>query len=288
MDEAVVQLGAMLRAWRGRLSPADVGMLGGLGRRTPGLRREEVAALAGMSVDYLVRLEQGRAKPSAQVVEAIARSLQLTVEERDHLYRLAGHQPPAPDHVPTAVPAEVQRLVTRLGDNAISVFAADWTLITWTPLWAALMGDPSSREPCDMNLLRVIFRRDDTNASFGDHPARVLSETTQYRADLVADLRAATGRYPRDPRLAALVAELKAESPEFAKLWKRGAVARHDSTRKVISHPIGDITMDCDTITVPGADLRILVYTAAEGTRDSELIDFLRVTRPASVVDRLR
>ncbi|WP_448060774.1 MmyB family transcriptional regulator [Cellulomonas hominis] len=88
-----------------------------------------------------------------------------------------------------------------------------------------------------MNLLRMIFRRDDTNASFGDHPARVLSETTQYRADLVADLRAAVGRYPGDPALAALVADLQAQSPEVGRLWGRGDVARHDSTRKVVSHP---------------------------------------------------
>ncbi|MEW2548313.1 helix-turn-helix domain-containing protein [Streptomyces sp. NPDC047002] len=288
MDASLVQLGGALRAWRQRLSPADAGMVDTQGRRTPGLRREEIAALAGLSVDYVVRLEQGRARPSAQVIEALSRSLGLSLEERDHFYGLAGHRPPAPDAVSAFIPPGVQRLLARLGDQALAVFTADWTLITWTPLWAALMGDPSGRAADDMNLLRVIFRREDTNASFGDHPAHVLSETRQYRADLVADLRAAVGRYPKDAKLAALVSDLRAESPEFAELWARGTVARHDATRKVVHHPVGDITVDCDTLTVPGADLRILTYTAAAGSRDAELLDFLRVTRPTSTRDHPR
>ncbi|MER7805073.1 helix-turn-helix domain-containing protein [Streptomyces parvulus] len=288
MDASLVQLGSALRAWRQRLSPADVGMVNTHSRRTPGLRREEIAALAGLSVDYIVRLEQGRARPSTQVIDALARSLTLSLEERDHFYSLAGHKPPTPDTVSTFIPPGVQRLLARLSDQALAVFTADWTLITWTPLWAALMGDPSGRAANDMNLLRMIFRREDTNASFGNYPAYVLSETRQYRADLVADLRAAVGRYPHDPELAALVSDLQAQSPEFTELWERGTVARHDSTRKVVHNPVGDITVDCDTLTIPGADLRILTYTAAEGSQDAELLDFLRVTRPTSIKDHTR
>ena len=288
MPDDLDGLGEALRSWRERLSPADVGLTPGRDRRTTGLRREEVAALAALSVDYVVRLEQGRAHPSTQVLAALTRTLVLSTGERDHLYRLAGYQAPSPDRISTFIPPGVQRLITRLGDTAIAVFSADWTLVTWTPLWAALMGDPIGRDPRDMNLLRVVFGRDDTNASFGEHPARVLCETSQYRADLVADLRGATGRYPHDPELTALVADLRQASSEFARLWQLGTVARYDSIRKVVSHPIGDITVDCDTVTVPGADLRILTYTAPAGSADADLLDFLRVTRPATIAGSTR
>src|SRR4051812_4527878 len=110
-------LGTLLRAWRDRLSPADVGLRTGSSRRASGLRREELASLAGLSVDYVVRLEQGRARrPSAQVAAALARALQLSDAERDHLFVLADLLPPSPRDVPAHIPQGVQRLVARLGE----------------------------------------------------------------------------------------------------------------------------------------------------------------------------
>jgi DNA-binding XRE family transcriptional regulator len=258
-------------------------MVSGRDRRTPGLRREEVAALADISVDYVVRMEQGRARPSRQIAGRLARSLLLSKQERDHLFRLAGHEPPADGRVSDFVPAGVQRLLVRLGDVAIAVFSADWTLISWSPLWGALMGVEGPGDPGQTNLARMTFLGHG-GVRFGDHPVRTLGDPQQDRAALVADLRAATGRYPRDPGLSSLIDELL-HSDGFAALWNQGTVAEHDSVVKVVSHPLGEITLDCDTITVPGADLRVLVYTAAEGSADAERLEFIRVTRPTAVAD---
>jgi transcriptional regulator with XRE-family HTH domain len=123
-------LGATIRSWRDRLTPADVGLPSGRARRAAGLRREELAELAGVSVDYVVRLEQGRAStPSAQVVSALARALRLSGPERDHLYRLAGLQPPPDGTINDHIPPGMQRVLTRLGETPVGVFAADWRLI---------------------------------------------------------------------------------------------------------------------------------------------------------------
>nr|WP_274636428.1 helix-turn-helix domain-containing protein [Microbacterium bovistercoris] len=278
-------IGVALRTWRERLSPADVGMVSGPDRRTPGLRREELAALADVSVDYVVRIEQGRARPSRAVLGTLTRALLLSKQERDHLFRLTGQEPPAGDLVSDYIPAGVQRLLVRLGDVAIAVFSADWNLISWSPLWAALMGFAPSRTQPPPNLLRMTFLRHGKPGGFGEHAIRTVGDPAQDRADLVADLRSATGRYPRDPKLAALIDELLGND-EFAAIWRLGAVARHESVRKRVSHPLGDLVLDCDTITVPGADLHILVYTAAERSPDAELLEFLRVTRLESLTDR--
>lgn len=137
------ELGATLRAWRDRLSPAAAGLPRGRLRQAPGLRREDLAELAGISVDYIVRLEQGRSTtPSAQVAAALARALQLTSAERDHLYRLAGLVPPADGEISDHIPPGVHRMLNRLGDAAVGVFSADWQLIWWNRGWAALLGDP--------------------------------------------------------------------------------------------------------------------------------------------------
>jgi len=137
-------MGATIHAWRDRLTPADVGLPAGRGRRAVGLRREELSELAGVSVDYIVRLEQGRAaSPSAQVVSALGRALRLSREERDHLYRLAGLQPPRDGTITDHIPPGMQRVLTRLGETPVAVFAADWRLI-WSSCRARKSGLPRS------------------------------------------------------------------------------------------------------------------------------------------------
>jgi transcriptional regulator with XRE-family HTH domain len=129
MSPQETTLGATIRAWRDRLTPADVGRPAGRARRAAGLRREELAELAGVSVDYVVRLEQGRAStPSAQVVSALARALRLSRQERDHLYRLAGLQPPLDGMINDHISPGMQRVLTRLGETPVAVFTADWRL----------------------------------------------------------------------------------------------------------------------------------------------------------------
>ncbi|MGK5679217.1 helix-turn-helix transcriptional regulator [Actinoplanes sp. URMC 104] len=262
------ELGATLRAWRDRLSPAEVGLPDGHGRRAAGLRREELAGLAGISVDYVVRLEQGRfVTPSAQVVAALARALQLSAAERDHLYRLAGIAPPADisDHIPPGL----QRMLGRLGDTAaVAVFAADWQLIRWNRGWAALLGDPSVVPSALRNFARDSFPADGAAPHLSQWPVTSLSRDTT-EAAIVSDLRRATGRFPNDRRLTALVRELTRTNRRFAELWSTGAVGAHREDHKIIQHPsVGPIAVDCDVLSDGDAELKLVVLTAAVGSED--------------------
>ncbi|MET0423352.1 MAG: helix-turn-helix transcriptional regulator [Actinoplanes sp.] len=275
MSAAEKTFGTAVKTWRNRLSPVDVALPHGPARRAAGLRREELAALAGVSVDYVVRLEQGRSRnPSAQVVAALARALQLDLAERDHLYRLAGLLPPT-GQVSTHIPPGVQRLVGRLGDVPLAVFTADWTLLSWTPLWSTLLGDPHDRPAAEWNLIRLVF----SGGAPAPWPVRSSRDDAVLAAGLVADLRSAGVTYPGDADLTRFIEQMRASSPAFARLWDSGAVGAHLSDRKTIDHPaVGELTLDCDILTAHGSDLRIVVYTAATGTPDAEKLDFLRVT----------
>ncbi|WP_433174341.1 helix-turn-helix transcriptional regulator [Actinoallomurus sp. CA-150999] len=270
--------GALLHAWRDRLSPADAGFTVTAGRRAPGLRREELAQLAGLSVDYVLRLEQGRAtNPSAQVVGALARALQLSRDERDRLYRSAGLLPPQDGTINTHVPPGVQRLAARLGDFPIGVFAADWTLVWWNPLWSALLGDPTVVPADERNLARAVFGNGAAHAAV--RPVRSERGEDALPTAIVADLKDAVSRYPADPRLARLVADLRGASDAFVHLWATATAAQHTTDRKTILHPeVGEIELDCDVLVVPGADLRMVTYTAAAGSSDAGKLDLLRVT----------
>lgn len=274
------EFGGLLRAWRDRLSPADAGFSALPGRRAPGLRREELAQLAGLSVDYVLRLEQGRAKnPSPQVTGAIARALQLSRAERDQLYRSAGLLPPQDGTVSTHVPPGVQRLAARLGDVPIGVFAADWTLVWWNALWCALLGDPALVPPAERNLARGLFGDGVAHAAMATRPIRSERGQDAFEASIVADLKDVASRYPADARLARLLRELRAESDAFARHWATATLTPHASERKTIQHPeVGDIVLDCDVLIVPGADLRVVTYTAAAGGGDAGKLDLLRAT----------
>ena len=272
-------LGPTIRAWRDRLTPADAGLPAGRARRAAGLRREELADLAGVSVDYVVRLEQGRAStPSAQVVSSLARALRLSRQERDHLYRLAGLQPPADGMISDHIPPGVQRVLTRIGETPVAVFAADWRLIWWNRSWAALLGDPSGIALEDRNLVRSRFH-DASGPARRLSALRIVSENKEAtdRA-IVADLRRASARYPGDPRLAALIRRTLDGSARFAALWHDGAVGAHTEDRKTIRHPdIGDITVDCDVLSDGDTDLKIVIYTAVPGSEDATKLDLALV-----------
>jgi transcriptional regulator with XRE-family HTH domain len=284
MQDPHGDLGALLRSWRDRLSPVDVGLPAGDSRRAAGLRREELASLASLSVDYIVRLEQGRARrPSKQVAASLARALQLSDAERDHLFVVAGLLPPSPGDVPAHIPPGVQRLVARLGEIPIAVFTASWDLLTWSPLWAALLGEPARTGQDRPNLLRSHF----TGTALGDGENRIVSRSGDidaFEATLVADIRGVHGRYPGDRGVRVLVEELLASSERFRELWESGAVGEHQSERKVVqSDVVGDVELDCDVFTVAGTDLRIVAYTAASGSEAAAKLDFLRVSAVAAV-----
>ncbi|MFI7522936.1 helix-turn-helix transcriptional regulator [Micromonospora globbae] len=267
------EFGRTVRRWRDRVRPEAAGLPAGGPRRAAGLRREELALLAGISVDYLTRLEQGRAShPSAQVVAALARALRLSGAERAHLHRLAGLAPPGPHTMPTEITASVQRLLDRLAGTPVAVYDASWTLLVANPPYAALMGDPSGRRAEENNGVWRQFLGADSRTRLTPE------ERLGLQTALVGDLRSAVARYPDDPRLRRLVTELRARSDRFAELWDSGVVGRHESARKTIDHPhVGTLTLDCDVLTVAGSDLRIMVYTAAPGTEDAERLALLTV-----------
>jgi transcriptional regulator with XRE-family HTH domain len=274
-------LGAMIRTWRDRLPPSAVGLPVARGRRAAGLRREELADLAGVSVDYIVRLEQGRATtPSASVVASLARALQLSTAERDHLYRLAQLVPPVDGAISDHLPPGVQRMLARLGDVAVAVFAADWQLVWWNRGWAALLGDPSASPSRLRN-----FARDRFPVDAG--PARLaLWQVTEADRDtidaaVVSDLRRATGRFPQDNRLAALIRDLNAGNRRFAELWATGEVAAHREDHKTIDHPsVGPVTVDCDVLTDGDSELKIVIMTAVPGSEDEIKLRLTAIAGP--------
>ncbi len=277
---ATAEFGQAVHGWRNRVSPEAAGLPAGGHRRAAGLRREELALLAGISGDYVTRLEQGRAShPSAQVVEALARALRLSGTERAHLFRLAGLVPPGPETVPAYVTPSVQRLLDRLTGTPVAVYDAAWTLLMANPPFAALMGDPSGWRGHERN---SVWR------NFLGPPNRVRQTPEARRAleaALVGDLRGTAARYPADQRLRRLIADLRANSDRFAELWDSGAVGRHEASRKTIDHPqAGPVTLDCDVLTVKGSDLHIMIYTAEPGTEDAERLALLTVLGTQALV----
>ncbi|HLT60756.1 MAG TPA: helix-turn-helix transcriptional regulator [Microlunatus sp.] len=264
-------LGRAIRSWRDRVSPEQAGLPRGRGRRAPGLRREELAGLAGISVDYLTRLEQGRATaPSAQVVEALARSLRLGDTERELLFRLAGLNAPGPGIVPTRIGPSVQRLLDRFTHTPTAVFDATWTLLTANTPYNALLGDTTRWAGWERNAVWRHVHGLETRARMSAAERALLAE------QLLGDLRAAAVRYPDDPRLTDLVQALLAASPRCAELWRSGGPddERPPARHKVIDHPqVGPIELDCDTLIVAGDDLRIMIYTAEPGSEDAGRLD---------------
>jgi transcriptional regulator with XRE-family HTH domain len=265
------ELASCLRTWRDRLTPAEAGLPAGGTRRAPGLRREEVAHLAGLSVDYLARLEQGRAtNPSPSVLAPLARALRLSTEERDHLYRVAGHAAPADGEMNRHLTPGVQRMLDRLGDVPVTVIDAAWTVVATNPLATALVGDVSGEDERGRNVAWRHFTGGKSRVVRSDE------ETAQMEAECVADLHDAVGRFPRDERLRSLVDDLLAASPRFAALWEAHPVSRHGAARKTFDHPeIGRVTLDCDHLAVEGTDLRLIVYTAAPGSPDANALALL-------------
>jgi transcriptional regulator with XRE-family HTH domain len=261
-------LAAVLRVWRDRVGPEAAGVVGGGVRRAAGLRREELAELAGISVDYVVRLEQGRATaPSPQVVAALARALQLSVDERNHLYRLAGHAPP-PAEISEHVPRGLQRLLHRLETSAGAIFAADWQLIRWNSNWAALLGDPAARPARLRNFARDTFPVGTADPQLSHWPVSSLAQRS-VEAAVVADLRRATGRFPGSARLQRLVDELLAGNARFAELWSTGVVGTHEEDRKIVDHPLaGPITVDCNVLHAGEGDLKLVVLTPEPDDRN--------------------
>jgi transcriptional regulator with XRE-family HTH domain len=265
------ELAGFLRSRRERISPADVGLPAGQRRRTPGLRREEVAQLAFMSTEYYTRLEQGRApRPSREVLAGLARALRLSDAERDHLHHLAG-EPPAP---PTGPSREVRQsildLLARLPQAAATVISAGFEVIAWNDLAAALMEDFSALPRRDRNLVRKVF--------LGARNLYGVSDADTFARNSARRLRATVARYPDDPELAELIRDLLAGSTEFRELWESHDVSDEPTMVKTFRHPlVGPITVNCDVLDIPDRDQRLVIYTAVPGSPSEEALRLLSV-----------
>ncbi|MEU9455627.1 helix-turn-helix transcriptional regulator [Streptomyces sp. NPDC048277] len=267
------ELADFLRHARGRLDPSDVGLAPGARRRTPGLRREEVASLAGMSADYYTRLEQSRGpRPSRQMLTALARALRLTEDERDHLFHLAGEEPPRREATSTHVRPGLLLVLDRLHDTPALVTTDFGEVLAQNALSRALSGDVLARPPRDRNLLRRYFLDPATPDMFPpeDRPARAREH--------VANLRAVAAARPGDPAPAALVAELLAGSAEFAGLWAEHEVAvRRASTKRFLHPSVGLLELDCEVLLNADTHQQLVVHTARPGTESYERLQLLRV-----------
>ncbi|MEV6411693.1 helix-turn-helix transcriptional regulator [Kribbella sp. NPDC051718] len=270
------ELGAFLRSRRERLRPEDVGLPSGARRRTPGLRREEVAVLAHISTEYYVRLEQGRApRPSGEVLAGIAGALRLTDAESDHLHVLAGTAPSRTGLHRRDVRPSILTLLERLPQTAGFVTSALFEVLAWNDLAAALMEDFAERSPHDRNLARRAFltpTHDDGVMLYG------VSDVVEFRQNVVMELRSAFARYPADPAVTGLVEELRAGSSEFARLWERHDVQATQMLTKTFHHPVvGAITVDCDSLALTDRDQHLVLYSAPAGSRDAEALALLNV-----------
>ncbi|RSO32684.1 XRE family transcriptional regulator [Streptomyces sp. WAC 06725] len=244
-------LAAFLRSRRERIAPGDAGLPAGPRRRTPGLRREEVATLSGVSVTWYTWLEQARdITVSRQVLHSLARVLCLSPAETRHLFALAGQPLPAPDAV-RAGGRPLQRLVDALDPHPAYVVAANWDLLAWNRAEAGLIGDPAHWDDPERNLLRLVFTDPRIRTLLADWPDQARTLLEQYRAS--AD------RHTGDPAFTRLTAELRERSEEFRTWWDTHDIAEFRPTRRVFDHPhLGRLTFDYVKLTpvdTPGVTL---------------------------------
>ncbi|MDT0345986.1 helix-turn-helix domain-containing protein [Streptomyces litchfieldiae] len=287
MEDNGRDMGAFLRARRARVAPESVGIPGGRRRRVRGLRREELAQLAGISVDYYVRLEQGRAtQPSAEVLDALARALGLDATERDHLRTLATRRDgegnvdggPRPGHVGPAV----QRILDGMPMLPAVVMDYRMDVVGWNGLGSELFGRVGERPPAERNHARYVFLDPAAREIFPDWAERT--------REMVAVLRHATGRHPGDTYLAGLVAELTARDAGFRRFWAAGEVLLCGSGTRRFWHPaVGELILDYETLCLPATagelDEQMYVYSPAEGSESAGALRLLaeRVTGAAAV-----
>ena len=267
-------LADFLRNRRESLQPSDVGLSPGRRRRTAGLRREEVAALVGMSVDYYARLEQQRApQPSEQMAAAIARALRLTIDERNHLFRLAGHTAPVRVRRAEHVSAGLMRVLDRLQDTPAMVMSDLAEALVQNPMATALFGDWTNYTgPARSGWYRWFT----DPASRQIYPVRDHDYQSRVQA---AGLRTALSMADPDGRAASLVTLLLRNSPEFARVWQAHEVGISIDGQKTIVHPeLGEITVDCQILWSENRAQSLLVFTARPGTDDHNKIAMLPAT----------
>jgi transcriptional regulator with XRE-family HTH domain len=266
-------LGDFLRARRARVQPSNVGLPSGTGtRRTPGLRREEIAALAGLSIDYYIRLEQGKeTNPSGAILDGLAQALRLNQEEHAHLYALsnhvAGRTARTVPRVSRVVRPEILQLLEALRPLPAYVLTRTSDLLAANPESIALFAGLADWPPERRNTIRYTFFHPAARELFTDWN-RAAETTTAHVRSLAADT-------PDDPDVAALIAELLDGSPEFARIWQRHDVRQRRGGIKSFRHPqVGEFTLTYEVLYLADGQ-RISVYQAEPGTRDHDALALL-------------
>ena len=279
------ELGDFLRARRSRLHPRDVGLEPGGRRKVTGLRREELALLAGLSTDYYQRMEQGReVRPSDDVLDALADALGLDDEERRHLFTLArAARRPMParvDRDPERVPESTRRLLRVMSTPAV-VIGRHLDLLAWNTMAEALLGDPHDYPSDRLNLLLLMF----DDALIDERPC---PHWERQALDYIGMMRAAVATDPSHPRATAIVGELSIRSAEFRRLWARHDVRESVSGTKSFRNPeVGDVTLDWDSYPLPGSPGPVmLVYTAEPGSVDADRLQLLASLHATRVAKR--
>ena len=259
-------LAEFLRARREAIRPDQVGLPPGVRRRTPGLRREEVAQLTGMSVDYYNRLEQARGpQPSPEILRPLARTLRLTEDERDYLFRLAGHPPPERWTRSAHVRPALLHVLDQLDDCAAMVCDDLGVVLAQNRLARLLLGAPPTPDGWRASLVWRWFTEP-------EHLSRFPVEDHAHHARVhVADLRATWSRRRGDPDVDELVAKLQAASPEFARLWAEHPVAaRRAETKRFLIPDVGCVQVDCEVLATSDEGQRLVLLSARPGTADAD------------------
>ncbi|MFC5661837.1 helix-turn-helix transcriptional regulator [Kitasatospora misakiensis] len=276
------ELGAFLRSRRDRIRPADIGLPAGPRRRVPGLRREEVAQLAGASVDYYNELERGAgSQPSEQMIAALARALRLSADERAYLFHLAGRPVPVQGGAASHVHPGMLDLLDRLVSTPALVITDLHVTLVQNPVAVALLGDHSGFRGPRASFVHRWFTEPDARRLYpaSDHEA-------QSRA-FVADLRAAAARRDaKDTEATSMIRALLGTSAEFAALWADHDVAFRRDDRKRLDHPVlGLIEVNCLNLFSEDGRQRLLWFTPAAGTDSSGLLDLLAVIGTQEVAE---
>jgi transcriptional regulator with XRE-family HTH domain len=271
MDRAA--LADFLRRRRAALQPGDVGIPVSARRRTPGLRREDVAALAAMSADYYTRLEQQRGpQPSEQMLASLARALRLTSNERDYLFQIAGHNAPAAVSAATHVAPALLRVLDRLSDTPALILSNLGEILVQNQMAAALFGDKAGFTGLARSEIYRWFTDPSERLRYPEH-----DRDRQSRAQ-VANLRAAYGSMGSRSRAGELVRTLQKASAEFAGLWDRHEVAKRFEDHKTLVHPqLGAIELDCQVLFTEDQSQALLVLTAPPRTEGYEKLQLLAV-----------
>jgi transcriptional regulator with XRE-family HTH domain len=267
------ELAAFLRSRRERLIPGDVGLPPGGRRRTPGLRREEVASLAGVGITWYTWLEQGRdINVSAQVLDAISRTLLLDLHERAHLFTLAGAAPPGPAREMQVVTPEVQAMLDKLDPYPAFVSNARYDLLAYNRGYQVLLGDLDALPFDQRNTLWVLFTKFTTSKCFVDGDLA--------KPHLVAQFRAAMAEHGAEPAWKCLLGRLRAHSTEFCAIWDKHEVAQPENARKRLLHrELGLLQFNfVNTWLAPRAGLRLVAYLPADESTADAVASFDEMT----------